>query len=101
MSRPFFRNIDAYYAQDDRRRFSGEVDFGVIWREGDEPWPNYRVSWIEATGDIYAVCFGGPNKRRIEHLGNVERRDAIEALLEGWAEIEPPTLDWVRERLRG
>ena len=101
MSGPRFSDINHYYAQDERRRNSGEVDFGVMWREEAARWPTYRVSWVMDTGDFYAVCQGGPRAGEVEHLGRAAGRELAERVMDGWAEVEPMMLTWVRERMRG
>jgi len=76
-----------------RRRRSGEVDFGVHWRlaPGVE-FPRWRVSWIEGTGDFYAVEL---TTDRYIVLGHHESREGVEAALDGWAEGGPKSLaEW-------
>lgn len=95
-----FRDIDAFYAEDTRRRFSGEVDYGVMWTDGEMNWPQYRVTWVEQTGEFYAIRLGGVNAGEVELLGKIQAgREGAERALKGWAEVEPMTLDWVRGRL--
>jgi len=44
------------FLADPRRQRSLEVDFGVHWRRLDDPGGSpWRVSWIEATGELNAV----------------------------------------------
>lgn len=94
----FWNDIEEFYDADPRRRTSGELDFGCMWVEIDRPrWPQYRVSWVDDTGEVYAVRL---NHGRIELLGKVEGREQAEQALRGWAMISPMTLDWVRDRLR-
>jgi hypothetical protein len=90
--------LEEFYAQEPRRKASGEVDFGVMW--GD--WPHRRVSWIKATGEVYAVR---QNRELdgVEVLGVVGTREELEARLHGWPEhihIDAG-LGWIRERLEG
>jgi hypothetical protein len=95
-----FPTLEAFYSADERRRRSGELDFGVWWRDGST-WPTYRVSWIEATGELYAIAQAG--SRRVEVLGHFGARGAVEAGLRGWANQcgGPNSLAWVRRRARG
>lgn len=98
-----FASIEAFYA-DRPERDSVQQDFGVRWWQGGATWPQHRVSWVEVTGEFYAVNLGGvhhPDGGRVELLGVVEGRDAAEAALAGWAELDgyAAQLEWVRERL--
>jgi hypothetical protein len=90
-----------FYAQDSRRQGSTEIDFGVWWFEGD-PFAfgrdQYRVSWIERTGEFYAF---NQQQNTIELLGHAATEQEADALLEGWASVcgKPASLPWVRAAL--
>jgi len=75
------------FAGDPLRARSPEVDFGVGWRLLEErdgfPW---RVAWLEATGELYAVELRGYEPGRALLLGHFLTREAAEEALEGWAE---------------
>lgn len=91
-----YSSIEAYYTDVPGARRSGEVDFGVWWFDAErEPW---RVSWVRATGDVYAVRTNGG---QVIVLGNMSNRRELEQRLDGWAEVcgKPHSLDWVRKRL--
>ena len=92
--------LEAYMAADgDLRARSPEVDYGTHWRtEPELEWPMARVSWIEATGELYAVTFHEENP--VEVLAVIHRRDLVEEILEGWAE-GPSILTELRRRLEG
>lgn len=48
-----FDSIEAFYSDREERRYSGEADFGTLWRL--RGWPGmFRVSYVQATGDVYA-----------------------------------------------
>jgi hypothetical protein len=110
MRRPgvqLFESIDAFY--DDAgpylRRLAPEVDFGYFWTDpalpGENPrgLPHWRVSWIEGTGEVYAVRdFGGP----VRLYGVVPGgRHAVEAFLDGWVDhCGPGGLAWLEQRFR-
>ncbi|ADR37716.1 hypothetical protein Ocepr_2268 (plasmid) [Oceanithermus profundus DSM 14977] len=69
------------------RKISREIDFGVHWRMLDDRSPSpWRVSWIERTGELYAVEVAPLGHRRAILLGQYAERDEVEALLDGWAE---------------
>ena len=83
------RTITSYqeFMKDPSRKRSPEVDFGAHWRlahdPGGYPW---RVSWIERTGELYAVELGSPERdRRVIVLGHYPNLEEVEAALEGWA----------------
>lgn len=112
-----FPNIAAFYQARGGER-SGERDFGVWWTDGTSRWPNYRVSVVHSTGDVYAIRedrAGGA----VLLLGQVGRSGseihpisepcvehcaymAAEAALIGWTDHinELGSLLWVRGRLR-
>lgn len=47
-----YASVEAFYAADERRRRSPELDFGVGWRAADVV---YRLTWVDATGELIAV----------------------------------------------
>ena len=56
-----FPSIEAFYDDRPERRTSGEADYGVHWQVNGRPWPQWRVSYVQATGEVYAVERGaGP-----------------------------------------
>ena len=77
---------------DDRRRRSGEVDFGSHWKLDGKEWPLYRISWIADTGELYAIEQGnftevGPDIDRLVYVfGTWLTRNAIEEHMAGWWE---------------
>jgi hypothetical protein len=97
-----YPSLEAFHeAGGERRTLSIEHDFGVMWREGTRRRPRYRVSWIEATGELYALALSEfEHQRKVELLGIVETHDQVEQLLLGWAALPygESTLEWVRER---
>ena len=67
------------------------------------PRPAYRVSYIQQTGEVYAVATGDfgpvlvlaivpPDQGEIYY-------ETLNELMEGWAN-RPRTLDWLRDRLQ-
>jgi len=70
-----------------RRARSREVDFGVWWWHVENPGgPPWRVSWIEATGELYAVPMALSDDRPVLVLGVYPTREEIERALAGWAD---------------
>lgn len=111
-------DIEQFYAQDERRRSSAEVEFGTDWF--DAKGNRYELSWVEDTGELYAMLelvpeadswtpFGDievenlPVDRLVVTLvGNISSRDEVERVLDGWQEEmgKPDGISWVAERLR-
>jgi len=75
------------WISDPRRARSPEVDFGVWWRLGKQNWPQWRVSWIEATGELYARELELDSDRYII-LGTFATLEEVQARMAGWAEAE-------------
>jgi len=96
-------NIEAFYADDPRRRASGEVDYGVHWTEPGSRWPQYRVSFVEETGELYAAELKPLpiDEGRVELLGKFDDREAVDRALRGWPDAcGPGGMDWIRARCR-
>ena len=111
-------DIEQFYSADERRRQSAEVEFGNNWF--DILGNRYELSWIEDTGELYAMLELVPEADswtpfgdvEVEHvpvdslvvtvLGTVPTRDEIEALLDGWADhmSGPDGVHWVADRLQ-
>ena len=100
---------EEFYANPERER-SPELDFGVHWR-GEYSFPTYRLSWIEATGEVYLrtgneVTILGMVKDdlTLEELHRENRPYShlkIEKVLTGW-QIEcgnPNSIQWIKNRL--
>lgn len=87
--------------QGKKRYFSRELDFGVQWRDG-YMYPTFRVTWVEATGEVYAVrLINDEREQPIEILGIVDSEAKVEEYLKGWADkcTGLNSLDWVRNIL--
>ena len=88
-----FQNDYKNWIEELTRAKSGEVDFGVNWTlngraaysraelEGNRE-QLWRVSWIENTGELYAVE-AGPG--RFVLLAKLDIREEVEKALSGWA----------------
>lgn len=85
------------FYKDEARKRSRELDFGVWWRDGRN-YPVYRVTWVEATGEVYAI---DQHEDRIEILGKVQTEAAIEKVMDGWSGVcgLMNSLQWVRNRV--
>lgn len=108
-------NIEQFYAQDERRRISGEVELGRTWT--DEGGASFALSFVEDTGELYLMSepatstFEDPLgdyivnplsvEPLVEVLGAAEDLDAVHVALDGWQDAigEPASLRWLRARL--
>ncbi len=110
-------DIEDFYSADERRRQSAEIEFGNNWF--DNRGSRYEISWVEDTGELYAMLELAPEADTWTPFGDIEvedvkvdtllvtvlavvpTRDAVEQLLDGWAEHmeEPDGVHWVAERL--
>jgi hypothetical protein len=110
-------DIEDFYSADERRRQSAEFEFGNNWF--DNRGSRYEISWVEGTGELYAMLELAPEADSWTPFGDIEvedvkidtlvvtvlavipTRDAVEQLLDGWADHmeEPDGVHWVAERL--
>ena len=93
----FYPTITAFYNEIVARRFSGEIDYGVLWNF-HVGGPTWHLSYIARTGELYirrhdntdvvvvAVCAG---------------KQACETALDGWADIcgADGSMHWLANRL--
>jgi hypothetical protein len=95
--------LQEFYASDPRRAHSREVAYGGLWREF-APVPAYRLAWVQATGEVYAVELSERDERKdpVEVLGVLWSRPQVEACLAGWSERcgGQRSLLWARDRVR-
>ncbi len=93
-------NHAAFYDNEKRKR-SPEIDFGVWWTDERTSWPwsRYRVTWIEETGEVY--CVSAERNPLYLVFGVLPTREEVERVLDGWAEEcgKANSLAWVRERV--
>lgn len=90
---PRFAQIQTGFRQwinEPARARSPEVDFGCWWTLSGNPreFPRWRVSWVEATGELYAVEMADHRPDRYLLLARFDNRQAVEAAMRGWAESE-------------
>jgi hypothetical protein len=109
-------DLEEFYAADERRRRSTELEFGRDWNDENGRW---GVSWIEDTGELYLMrepdagvwgdAFGDMRARPVsEHaldvevLGVVPGRSAVESVMSGWEQKmpEPDGIAWLRDRVQ-
>lgn len=109
-------DLEEFYAADERRRRSAELEFGRDWNDEKG---RYGVSWVEDTGEVYVMrepsagvwadAFGDMRARPVsEHaldvevLGVVQGRSAVESVMSGWEQkmLDPDGLTWLRDRVK-
>ncbi|MDA8343824.1 MAG: hypothetical protein M0007_16605 [Actinomycetota bacterium] len=111
-------DIEQFYDQDERRRNSAEVEFGTQWF--DAKGSRYELSWVEDTGELYAMLELAPEAGSWTPFGDVEvdklpasalvvsvvgvipDRATVEQVLDGWQDEmgKPDGIHWVADRLR-
>jgi hypothetical protein len=108
-------DIEEFYAADERRRHSAELEFGRDWSDAGR---RCEVSWVEDTGELYLMrepdgavvgdAFGDMVVRHVsEHdleveiVGVIPGRDAIGAVMSGWEQQmpKPDGVAWLRDRI--
>ena len=102
-------SLEDFYNAAPKRRWSGEADYRVHWKL--DGWPGaWRVSYIEETGEVYAVYKNSNNSPLIVMTTIKPDQSAgpqdtyyrtLDRILEGWAEQCPKhgSLNWLRDRL--
>jgi len=109
-------NIEEFYAQDERRRRSEEIELGTEWH--DAAGARYEVSWVADTGELYVMSEPGVpmaedlfgdiyrsdvpvDEITVAIAGWVPDRSSMEDVLQGWEEAmtQPNSVAWITERL--
>lgn len=110
-------DIEEFYAQDERRRRSAEIELGTDWHDADGA--RYELSWVADTGELYVMRepdvpmtedpFGDVYRSNVPVgeitvavVGWVAEQGAMEEILRGWEEAmaRPNSVGWIAERLR-
>jgi hypothetical protein len=95
----------SFFDDDPKRGRSAEVDYGTWWREEGRGSPHWRVSFVVATGELYAVCMAGPwcaYSGQVELLAVLptagDARATAAWFMAGWVEhhAEGNGLSWIR-----
>ena len=63
-------NIEDFYSADERRRQSAEIELGTNWY--DAAGNRYELSWVEDTGELYAMLEMVPGAGSYTPFGDVE-----------------------------
>lgn len=110
-------DIEEFYAEDERRRRSEEIELGTEWHDADGA--RYELSWVADTGELYVMReptvpmtedpFGDVFQPKVPVgaltvavVGWVPDRGGMEEVLGGWEEAMggPNSVSWIAERLR-
>lgn len=115
--RPYL-TLEDFYRADGRRRPSSEADYGCHWKL--DGWNDaWRVSYVQSTGEVYAVYQGQPTSMQKDSIGPVfvlgtipadpiaegDRKSVyyhtLDRILDGWPEHcgKPDGLKWLSARL--
>jgi hypothetical protein len=108
-------DIEEFYAEDERRRKSAELEFGRDWSDLAS---RIAVSWVEDTGEVYLmreptarVTGSGAGDLElvpmsddglvVEVLGIVMGRPAVESVMSGWEQKmgDAGGIAWLRDRV--
>jgi hypothetical protein len=111
-------DIEDFYAQNEARRQSAEVEFGSEW--SDTAGNSYELSWVEATGELYLMM--SPEARvhieplfgdvvdyeeptdglQVRVIATYPTLEAVESQLAGWQEAEgaADSITWLANRVR-
>ena len=109
-------NIEEFYAENEQRRASAEVELGKTWTDGAGA--RFELSFVEATGELYLMSEPTPSVTEdpvgdvvvnpltdadlvVEVLGTADNLDAVHAALEGWEDAvgQDGSLAWLRSKL--
>ena len=123
MSTDVYQTLGEFLAESDARLRSREWDFGVHWR--DATGATWRMSWVEETGEMYAVrlgparmgdvrdlsmltaeqetiirTHGGRHSGPVMVIAVLRSRTYLEQALDGWEEVsDGGPVEWVGERI--
>jgi hypothetical protein len=108
-------DIEEFYAADERRRHSAELEFGRDWNDESG---RYGVSWVVDTGELYLMREPNPgvwgdgagdlyvprvseHALGIEVLGVVPERPTVEGVMSGWDQAmkQADGVAWLRDRV--
>tara|TARA_R100001594_G_scaffold124838_1_gene161724 strand:- start:865 stop:1233 length:369 start_codon:yes stop_codon:yes gene_type:complete len=117
MARLVFHNIEDFYNDNPKRRYSAECDYGMRWKNNGDI--QFRISYVEDTQEVYAISSGTPHVQRGKGAvillavlppghklpeQHIDRQyyESLEDILDGWAyemDHNQHGVEWVKERL--
>jgi hypothetical protein len=94
-----YSSLSRFYADDERRHGSPELDLGLRWRGEDA---TYRAAWVRATGEVYLFEHLRPGGEggTVHVLGRRFDAAGVHQAFAGWRDVcgEPGSLTWLLER---
>lgn len=124
-----YPSLADFYNANPARQRSPELDFGVMWRAAGRSHPQWRISYVDLTGELYAYELGAAGSSALEVLERLPLRPceacagtggpdfgachrcggtgfsrlAVDAVLAGWADVcgDEGSLEWARRRAAG
>lgn len=106
-----FTNIEDFYNDNPARRPSRECDYG-LWTDPARHRDSFRISYVQATGEVYAARLAQPDHGPIQLLGLVlpdpsphplrsNFHITLDRILDGWtnASVRHQGPQWVKDRL--
>jgi hypothetical protein len=94
-----YSSLSRFYADDERRHRSTEVDLGLRWRGAGA---TYRAAWVRETGEVYLFEHARPGGAggTVHVLGRRFDAAGLFAAFRGWHDVcgEPDSLGWLLER---
>ena len=97
-----FASLREFHAAWAARRHSAEVEYGRPWLTGAFG-PVYRVAWLAATGELFAVRLGAPAEGggQVELLAHVPDERVLQGMLGGWQHAcgTFDSMRWLRARV--
>ena len=113
-------NIDEFYAADEQRRESAEIELGTEWRDANGV--RYELNWVEATSELYVMRepvppmtedpFGGIHVdtgkdapvtgMTVAVVAHIPTQERLEEILNGWQTAMPAqdSVAWLQDRLK-
>ena len=94
-----YSSLSRFYAGDERRHRSREIDLGLRWRSADA---TYRAAWVQETGEVYLFEHLRPSGDggTVHVLGRRFDAAALLRTFAGWRDVcgRPDSLTWLLER---
>jgi hypothetical protein len=94
-----YSSLSRFYAADELRHGSSEVDLGLRWRSSGA---TFRAAWVQATGEVYLFehIRPGGGGGTVHVLGRRFDAGSLLAAFCGWRDVcgRPESLSWLLER---
>jgi hypothetical protein len=94
-----YSSLSRFYADDERRHRSREIDLGLRWRSAAA---TYRAAWVQETGEVYLFehLQPGGDGGTVHVLGRRFDAPALRQAFAGWHDVcgRADSLTWLLER---